>query len=312
LAQELRNFAVTELHLPDNDSLRRYADLKRTAAIWNVAATPELSLTLQTWCFPVAGCVGYRGYFEHASAQEFAQQLRAQGLEVTVYGVPAYSTLGKLPGGFFSDPLLSTFIGYSELELARLIFHELAHQIAHAQGDTAFNESFATAVERLGVARWTAQRASSSALLAQAAEQNLRRQNFQALTLKARAQLDAVFKGSESDTQKRQKKTTIMASMRQEYALLKAGPWAGFSGYDAWFERANNAALSMQGAYDDHVPQFEALFLAQGQSFPKFYAAVKHLTVLPREERLVQLQRQLAENEAPSPAVAIAPAGQGS
>ena len=153
LTQQMRDFAVTELALPDNASYRRYADLHRSAAVWNVVAAPELSLKLETWCFPVVGCVGYRGYFDRPDADAFGAELRAQGLEVDVYGVPAYSTLGRLPGDYFADPLLNTFINYPEVELARLIFHELAHQVAYASGDTMFNESFATAVERFGSQR---------------------------------------------------------------------------------------------------------------------------------------------------------------
>ena len=152
VAQRIRAFAVSELALPDNASYHRYADLHRRAAVYNVVAAPPLSLTLQTWCFPVAGCVGYRGYFDEADARRFAQSLSGD-LEVSVYPVPAYSTLGWMnwAGG---DPLLNTFIAYPEGELARLIFHELSHQVAYASGDTEFNESFATTVERLGGARW--------------------------------------------------------------------------------------------------------------------------------------------------------------
>ncbi|MDQ6880600.1 MAG: aminopeptidase, partial [Pseudomonadota bacterium] len=128
LSQQIRRFAVTELHLPDNPSYRRYADLKRSAAVWNVVAAPQFSLTLKTWCFPVTGCVGYHGYFDETQARAEAAQLAAEGLEASVYPVPAYSTLGWMnwAGG---DPLLNTFINYPEGELARLIFHELAHQV---------------------------------------------------------------------------------------------------------------------------------------------------------------------------------------
>ena len=162
LTQALRDFAVTELALPDNRSYRRYADLQRDAAVWNVVATPELSLTLQTWCFAVMGCVGYRGYYDRAGADALAAGLRAQGLEVQVYGVPAYSTLGWTDwlGG---DPLLNTFIRWPEGDLARLLFHELAHQVAYAADDTTFNESYATAVERLGGQRWLAERPAARA-----------------------------------------------------------------------------------------------------------------------------------------------------
>jgi len=169
LSQRIRDFAATELHLPDNPSYRRYADLKRRAAVWNVVAAPPYSLTLHTWCFPVTGCVGYRGYFKEADARAEAARLSALGLEASVYGVPAYSTLGWMnwAGG---DPLLNTFMHYPEGELARLIFHELAHQVVYAKDDTMFNESFATAVERLGGARWLAAHASDAARAEYAAQ----------------------------------------------------------------------------------------------------------------------------------------------
>ncbi len=155
LSQRIRDFAVDELKLPDNASYRRYADIGRSAAVWNVVAAPELSLQLKTWCYPVVGCVGYRGFYDRG-AMPIARppSLRADGLEVLVYGVPAYSTLGKLPGDYFADPLLNTFVSYPDVDLAKLVFHELAHQVVYVAGDTVFNESFATAVERIGGDRW--------------------------------------------------------------------------------------------------------------------------------------------------------------
>lgn len=157
LSQSMRDYAISELHLPDNSSYRRYADLHRGAAVWNVVATPPLSLQLTTWCYPIMGCAGYRGYFKREDALALASQLKQEGLEPYVYGVPAYSSLGwsNWIGG---DPLLNTFIQYPEGQLARMIFHELAHQVAYADDDTTFNESFATAVEQLGVARWLGDR----------------------------------------------------------------------------------------------------------------------------------------------------------
>ena len=191
LSQRIRSFAATELKLPDNASYKRYADLRRPAVVWNVVAAPEFSLTLKTWCFPVAGCVGYRGYFDELEAHQMAEQLKGEGLEVNVYGVPAYSTLGKLDwlGG---DPLLNTFINYPEGELARLIFHELAHQVVYAADDTMFNESFATAVERLGSKSWLTTQASQTARDEYAAL-DTRRQQFRALTTATRRDLTLIY-----------------------------------------------------------------------------------------------------------------------
>ena len=290
LAEQMRDFAVAELALPDNASYRRYADLKRNAAVWNVVAAPELSLQLQTWCFPVVGCVGYRGYFDRADADAFGAELRAQGLEVDVYGVPAYSTLGRLPGSFFADPLLNTFIHWPEVELARLIFHELAHQVAYAPGDTMFNESFATAVERIGSARWIAARASPAAA-AEYAALDERRRDFRELTLRTRDALAALYASPASDEDKRAGKAALLQRMRDEYALLRDGPWQGYAGYDAWMARANNASLAVLAAYTELVPRFERLYGQEGRDMARFYAAVRKLAEMPKDERRAALDR---------------------
>ncbi len=287
LSQRMRDFAVSELKLPDNRSYRGYADLRRPSVVFNLVAAPELSLELKTWCFPLVGCVGYRGYFSREGADLLAAELRGEGWETSVYGVPAYSTLGRTEwlGG---DPLLNTFIHWPEGELARLLFHELSHQVAYADDDTVFNESFAVAVERIGGALWLQQRASEAAR-AEYVVFDSRRQAFRALTLRTRLRLAAIYASPQSAAALRQAKAQAMADFRAEYEALKAGPWSGFSGYDAWVARANNAAFAVQAAYDELVPAFEALFEAQGRDFGRFYAEVKLLSDLPKAERRSRL-----------------------
>lgn len=288
LSQRLRDFAVQALALPDNRSYRSYADLGRPAAVWNVVAAPELSLDLVTSCFPVVGCVGYRGYYAQAAAEAAGQALRAQGLEVSVYPVPAYSTLGKtnLLGG---DPLLNTFIRWPEGELARLIFHELAHQVVYAEGDTTFNESFATAVERLGGDLWLATHAAEPARRAQATL-DARRADFRALTARTRAELQALYQSGQDAAALRAGKARILAQLRADHAALKAGRWQGFQGYDAFIAQANNASLGVQAAYHQWVPAFVALYEQQGRDFPRFYAEVARLAALPAAARRATLQ----------------------
>ena len=287
LSQRVRSFAVRELKLPDNRSYRGYADLRRPAAVWNVVASPELSLQLKTWCFPVLGCVGYRGYFDRSEADVMAAMLQSQGLEVMVYGVPAYSTLGwsEWLGG---DPLLSTFIHFPEGELARMVFHELAHQVAYARDDTMFNESFATAVERLGAERWLEAHAGNDAR-GEYQRFDLRRSQFRALATRYRDALDGLYRGSGADEIKRKRKTELMAAMRVDYLRLKGGEWQGFAGYDGWFERANNASFGVLAAYNELVPAFERLFEREGRDFERFYAEVQRLAALPKEERRATL-----------------------
>ncbi len=300
LAQRIRRFAVAELSLPDNASYTAYADLQRPAAVWNVVAAPPYSLTLKTWCFPVAGCVGYRGYYQEADAQAEAAAQRAKGLEAAVYPVPAYSTLGWMnwAGG---DPLLSTFIGYPEGELARIVFHELAHQLLYVPGDTQFNESFATAVERIGGALWLAREAGEAARSEYAAF-DARRRQFRSLMRDTRRALTKVYESQEAAAQDWRSveamKMIAIDDFRARYAQLRAG-WSGprQGAYDGWVARANNASFGAQAAYDELVPAFEALFQREGGDWPRFYAAVRRMAALPQAER----QRALTAYSAANP-----------
>jgi predicted aminopeptidase len=293
LAQRLRSFAIAELALPDNATFHRYADLHRPAAIWNVTAAPPLSLQLHTWCFAVVGCIGYRGYFDQVDAVAQARELKAQGLETHVYGVPTYSTLGWLnwAGG---DPLLNTFITYPEGELARLVFHELAHQVVYVSDDTTFNESFATAVELLGVRAWLAQPSR-----AQAREEYARfdqqRKDFRQLTRQTRERLQTLYDttnpGADPEASLRRKQA-IMDDFKARYAALRERwqlPPERLAGYDRWVAQANNAAFGTLSAYDSLVPAFEALFererKAGPQPWPRFYDAVRRLAALPAQQR---------------------------
>lgn len=283
-AQEIRAFASKELGLPENASYTEYADLGRPYAVWNVFAAREFSLDLKQWCYPVVGCAGYRGYYEREAAERMAAALRLEGYEVNVAGVPAYSTLGWLP-----DPLLNTFIGGSEGQVASMVFHELAHQVVFVGGDTTFNESFATAVEREGVRRWLA--ASDDPALRQSyAEFARRRQDFVDLLLKFRDRLDALYKSGEPDGAKRAAKRRLFAELRAEYTSLRAS-WGGFAGYDRYFaQELTNAHLASVGAYNVLVPAFDALLDREGGDFPRFYAEVRRLARLSPDVRETELR----------------------
>lgn len=287
LSQRLRDYAITALALPDNASYRRYADLGRPAAVWNVVAAPPYSLQLKTWCYPLMGCAGYRGYFDRSAAKALADQLQAEGWEVQVYPVPAYSTLGwgNWLGG---DPLLNTFIRDGEGELAGLLFHELAHQQAYAADDTEFNESYATAVERMGARRWLAEHGSAEAAVAYE-RQRRRRDEFLALALRGRGRLAVVYEQDLTPAQREASKREALEAISADYRKWREGPWQGYAGYDGWFSRANNAAFGVLAAYHGLVPAFERLFAAQGSDWAKFHAEVKRLAALPRAQRRLEL-----------------------
>lgn len=285
-AAAIRDFASRELGLPDNGSYRKYADLRRPYVVWNVFATDELSIAPHEWCFPVAGCVSYRGYFAQADAEAFAEQLRRAGHDVHVAGISAYSTLG-----WFDDPLLNTFMHYPDTELARLIFHELAHQVVYAGGDSEFNESFAMTVETAGVRRWLARHGNRAQREEFEAAQR-RRDDFAALVLKHRDALGRAYESSESAEHKREAKARRLGELGEEYRRLRDGAWGGFAGYDRWFgQPINNAVLASIGLYHQRVPAFEALLAAEGDDLRRFYARVGELAKLSKPAREAEFGR---------------------
>ena len=287
IAQALRTFASAELALPDNDSYRSYVDVRRPYVVKNVFAAPELALKPRRWCFPIAGCLSYRGYFDPEAAQRLADELRTDGEDVYVADISAYSTLG-----WFADPLLNTFIHWPTARLAELMFHELAHQRLYIADDTAFNEAFATAVGRLGAERWLAQRGMAHDQEEYAADYH-RRQAFLQIVTASRESLAAVYASGQSDAEKRAEKQRILTELRAHYRELKRG-WGGYAGYDRWFgQDLNNAKLAGHSTYQRWAPAFIALYQQEGQDFAAFYQAAEVLGRLPPREREARLRELL-------------------
>ena len=283
-AQAIRAFASAELALPDYGSYQHYANLQRPWVVKNVFAAPELSLEPRQWCFLIVGCLSYRGYFDPEAAQELAEALRADGDDVYVADISAYSTLG-----WFDDPLLNTFIHWPEGRLAELLFHELAHQRLYVANDTAFNEAYATAVGRLGAERWL-ERQGTAAGRAEYAADVQRREHFLQLTTETREQLAALYTDSRSATEKRVGKQRILAELYERYQALKQS-WGGYAAYDRWFAQdLNNAKLAGVSTYHRQVPAFLALFEQEGRNFAAFHRAAEAVGQLPPVERETRLQ----------------------
>jgi len=302
-ARQIRRYAIQELKLPDNGSYTNFTNIKRPYVLWNVVATPELSLKPMQWCFPVAGCVNYRGYYSKQEAQAYAGQLRKQGHDVEVGGVSAYSTLG-----WFSDPLVSTFINYPDAELARLIFHELAHQVVYVQGDSKFNESFASAVEQAGVEGWL-ERFGNQTMVDAFDRYSMRKKDFMALLVRYRGELERTYAGDGSVDEKRAGKARLFMALKDDYQVLKAN-WGGYAGYDRFFaEPLSNAHLASIATYNDFVPAFRAL-LRRERNWPAFYKAVNRIAALNKTERHRVLEK-LAAPAATAPLVVQRTMGDG-
>ncbi|WLH63129.1 aminopeptidase [Pseudomonas sp. FP2300] len=285
-AREARAFATAHLHLPDNKSYRLYADIGRPFVVWNVFSTPEFSLAPQNHCFPIAGCVAYRGYYSQDAARGEAALQRLQGMDVSIGGVEAYSTLG-----WFNDPILSSMMHWGDERLPTLIFHELAHQRFYVKDDTEFNESFATFVEQEGSRQWRASRG----LAPDNGKRVRQRDQFIQLILDTRQRLEKLYTQPLPAEQMRQRKAEEFEHLRADYQQLRDSQWAGDKRYDAWvYAPLNNARLLPFGLYDQWVPAFAALFRREGGDWVAFYAAVEKLGKLPIDERRAAL-KALAE-----------------
>ncbi|MEP6546787.1 MAG: aminopeptidase [Gammaproteobacteria bacterium] len=275
----IRDFASRELGLPDNGSYRSYADVGRRYVVWNVVAAPEFSVDPKEWCYPLVGCVAYRGYFVESRARRFAAGLHGEGFDVTVGGVAAYSTLGH-----FNDPVLNTMMGWNDIELASIIFHELTHQLLYVPNDSGFNEALATTVEEEGVRRW---------LLAQGRDADLNAhllqlQHYMTVTdlLSAtRAELRAVYASGLAPEQMRERKRAAFASLRAAFALHKAA-WGGPAPFESWFaEDLNNAHLASVATYFACVPGFERELKAVAGDLTAFYARARELAKMDKRRR---------------------------
>ena len=281
-AQKARAFASEHLHLPDNQSYRLYADIHRPHVVWNVFATQEFSLTPLNHCFPIAGCVAYRGYYSQSAARGEAAIQRLQGMDVSIGGVEAYSTLG-----WFNDPILNSMMGWGDERLATLIFHELAHQRFYVKDDTEFNESFATFVEQEGTRQWRAFRG----LPADTDSRLKQRDQFIELVLDTRSRLEKLYVQSMPVEQMRERKAAEFEQFRRSYRLMRDSQWSGDKRYDAWVNAPlNNARLLPFGLYDQWVPAFSTLFKKVGGDWLKFYAEVERLGGLPAAERKAALK----------------------
>ena len=271
-AQRIREFATQDLHLPDNASYTSYADVGRRYAVWNVFAAPQFSVEPKPECFPFTGCVAYRGFFSEQEASRYAEKLRKEGYDVYVGGVLAYSTLG-----WFDDPLLSTFIRYPEAQVARLVFHELAHQLVYAKNDTTFNESFAVAVEDEGVRRWLASQHRTAELEAFRAGQE-RKRDFYARVKETRERLKTIYASHLP-------REAMLEQKRGEFERLRAA----FPGVVP--AEPNNAFLVSVALYTELVPAFERLLAASGGSLDRFYARARELAQEGRAQRDAVLAR---------------------
>ena len=281
LLRDARDFSIATLGLPDNRSYRSYADLQRDYVVWNVFAAPEFSLAAKQWCFPVAGCVSYRGYFKREAALKESARLADDGFDVTVGGVAAYSTLGK-----FNDPILSTMMRWDDVDLIAVLFHELAHQVVYVKDDSSFNESFATAVEEIGVKRWLESRGEAESMASYVAGREVQR-SLRRLVVAARAVLDSVYTADIDDAEKRTLKQEHLRTLAENIAaeLQRNGRNAA-----GWLSGdLNNARLISINLYEGRLPSFRALYVGCDMDLPCFYATAKKLAAMERAARDAEL-----------------------
>lgn len=287
LAQQARQFASQRLALPDNRSYTGYVELHRRYVVWNVFTAPRYSVKAVPQCFPIAGCVAYRGWFSEVDAKADAARLQARGDDVWVGGVPAYSTLG-----WFADPILSSMLRWDDDELDGTIFHELAHQLIYVKGDTAFNESFATFVQMEGLREWR----QSRGLPPQDGRMQTMEAGFTRLVLDLRERLKTLYASGVDEPAMAAGKQLEIEAFRARYAQWRERCWPQDHRYDSWVAQPiNNARLLPFGLYEQWTPAFAVLFQRAERQWPAFYASVRELARKPEAQREKSLQALLGQ-----------------
>ncbi len=282
--ERAHDFAISELHLPDSESYRSYSDVGRRYVLWNVFATPELSLQQKQWCYPFFGCQGYRAFFDEEYAHDVAEELQAEGWDVYVASSPAYSTRG-----WFADPIYNSVLNYAAIDSAAILFHELAHEKIYLKNDSQANESFAMTVQLEGVRRWLIQQGDKDSY-ADYKILNQRDRQFVALLIKHRKQLEKLYFSNKTDNEKQAGKIRTLNLLRRGYRTLKKS-WGGYRGYDHWFDKSlNNAVLAPVGTYHGYVAEFKKILLEHGNDLKSFYRVVEMLADLEYSERRIILQ----------------------
>ena len=267
LVKEARQFSIDELKLPDNDSYRSYADVERDYVVWSVFAAPEFSLDPKAWCFPIVGCISYRGYFDEDAARRKAGKLAEEGYDVAVGGVAAYSTLGR-----FSDPVLNTMMRWRDIDLVAVLFHELAHQVLYVKGDTEFNESFATAVEEFGIERWLAAHETDTDLDYYREGRRVRERLIE-LVEAARDDLQEIYDADIDEPTMRSQKADRLDTLEKE--LHTELQQSGRKTPDWLRDGVNNARIASMSLYTRRVPEFRALLADCNGEIECFYEAAR-------------------------------------
>lgn len=294
-ANRILAFAETTLDLPANGSYSTYVELEHDALVWNVVATGEFSLEPKKWCFVVAGCLPYRGFFNQQKARDSLEKLRGKGMDVYLAPVPAYSTLGK-----FKDPLLSTMLAGSDIRMAAFLFHELAHQRLYVKGDGRFSESYATFVEETGVKAWL-ESTGRHAELQRWQNLQIAGKDFNSLVIDTRGDLAGLYRSNNSDTKKRGMKAGILQELVQSYDQLKKDKWDDQDYFSEWFtEPLNNARLALYDTYEGGLCAFQDLFTRAGGDMQEFHRLAAQQAGLRKDERSKWLNQSCS---------AIAPAG---
>lgn len=284
---DARQYAVVALGLPENDSYNTYVETGRRAVTWNVVATEEFSLRPNTWCFPVAGCVSYRGYFDRHDAEKFAASLADKSYDITIGGASAYSTLG-----WFNDPVLDTMLRGDDLRFVGTLFHELAHQVLYVKDDSNFNEAFATFVEQIGVRRWLEDEQQAERVKGYDASLQ-RAEEFVNLLKQTREALVELYKQPLAESVMRERKQLVFDGMRDDYEILKSS-WDDYKGYDGWFRRElNNARLIAVATYRRYVPAFHEMYKEVGGDLQLFYTLAEEVSALPSDKRREKMAKYL-------------------
>jgi predicted aminopeptidase len=283
--QDIKRFAVGTIGLKDNGNYTRYRVIDGNHLVDVVSACDAVSFTPYLWRYPLLGKLPYQGFYRRADAEREASRLRAEGYDVLVRPVDAFSTLG-----FLKDPLYSFMRSYTPFDLASLIIHEQTHATLFLRGQPDFNEELATFVGTEGALEWIRQRyGERSAEYRAAVDENADSETMTGLLHGLAAELQTVYQGPGTREEKLARKSDIIAGFEARLAADRSTLFRTAAYRAPGTTPINNALLSLYRLYSGDVPLLRSYWQRRcGGDLRRFMQAAE---TLAKRGDVVQLMR---------------------
>lgn len=271
---EARLFAENKLGLKHTKSYTSFVQLDGPYVTYVVAAASRSELKPFKWWFPIVGSLPYKGFFNPNDAKSEAEDLKARGYDTYTRGVSAYSTLG-----WFSDPILSSMLGYKDHDLVNTIIHETTHSTIYIKSAADFNERLAVFIGNKGTEEFYREREGPESLTLKRMQDDLHDERlFTEFIAKEMQSLETWYADHSSSFIPEDLRRTRLNEIQVRFLSELKPKFLDSESYKN-FEKIelNNARLLNYRLYFEKLDDFEAVFKKLGSDFHKMLDYCKSL-----------------------------------